>query len=148
SAAPRGLPVAPALEPGPSVATSELEVFNGVGGFAADGREYRTVLRAGQWTPAPWINVIANPSFGCLVSEAGAGCTWSINSQMNLLTAWSNDPVTDPPSEMFYVRDDDSGELWSSTQLPILEVIGEYVVNIGHDWTRVGSEVYVIDLDL
>ncbi len=51
----------------------ELEFFNGFGGFDADGREYVTVLRAGQWTPAPWINVIANRNFGCLVSEAGVG---------------------------------------------------------------------------
>ena len=146
--APRGMPEAPALEPGPSVSTSELEFFNGLGGFAADGREYRTVLRAGQWTPAPWINVIANPSFGCLVSEAGAGCTWSINSQMNLLTAWSNDPVTDPPSEMFYVRDDDSGELWSPTPLPIREDTGEYVVHHGQGWTRFGYEAHGIALEL
>ena len=61
-----------------------LEFFNGLGGFDGDGREYVTILRAGQWTPAPWVNVIANPHFGCLVSEAGAGCTWSINSQENL----------------------------------------------------------------
>ena len=87
---------------------ASLEFFNGLGGFDAAAREYVIVLRAGRWTPAPWINVIANAEFGCLVSEAGAGCTWSVNSQENLLTAWSNDPVRDPPSEMFYVRDDES----------------------------------------
>src|SRR5207253_598969 len=146
--APRGMPQAPALESGPSVSTSELEFFNGLGGFAADGREYRTVLRAGQWTPAPWINVIANPDFGCLVSEAGSGCTWSINSQENLLTGWSNDPVSDPPSEMFYIRDDDSGELWSPTPLPIREQSGEYLVRHGHGYTRFAYDAHSVALEL
>ena len=127
---------------------SNLEFFNGLGGFAADGAEYRIVLRAGQWTPAPWINVIANPGFGCLVSEAGAGCTWSINSQLNLLTPWSNDPVCDPPSEMFYVRDDDSGELWSPTPLPIREIAGDYVVRHGQGWSRFEYDAHGIALEL
>ena len=49
----------------------DLEYFNGLGGFTPDGREYVTILGEGQWTPAPWINVIANPSFGFQVSESG-----------------------------------------------------------------------------
>jgi cyclic beta-1,2-glucan synthetase len=60
-----------------------LEFFNGLGGFAADGREYVTILGTGQWTPAPWGNVIANPAFGFQVSESGSGYTWSLNSREN-----------------------------------------------------------------
>ncbi|MGH7373479.1 MAG: glucoamylase family protein, partial [Candidatus Rokuibacteriota bacterium] len=71
----------------------DLEFFNGLGGFVEDGREYVTVLGEGQWTPAPWVNVIANPAFGFQVSESGAGYTWSLNSRENQLTPWSNDPV-------------------------------------------------------
>jgi cyclic beta-1,2-glucan synthetase len=86
-----------------------LEMFNGFGGFAGKGREYVTVLSEGLATPAPWINVIANPSFGFLVSESGSGHTWSLNSHENQLTPWSNDPVTDPPSEAIYIRDENTG---------------------------------------
>src|SRR5205814_36180 len=43
--------------PGPRL---DLEFFNGLGGFADGGREYVIVLGEGQWTPAPWINVVAN----------------------------------------------------------------------------------------
>src|SRR4030095_10991199 len=89
----------------PPLAPLELEVFNGLGGFAADGREYVTRLREGEQTPAPWINVVANPAFGFQVSESRSRYTWSGNSRMNQLTAWSNDPVSDPPGEAFYVRD-------------------------------------------
>ena len=77
----------------------ELEFFNGLGGFADDGREYVTILGEGLRTPRPWINVIANPSFGFLVSESGSGFTWSLNSHENQLTPWSNDPVSDPSGE-------------------------------------------------
>ncbi|HEM46794.1 MAG TPA: phosphorylase, partial [Alphaproteobacteria bacterium] len=77
----------------------DLELGNGLGGFAAGGREYVTVLGKGQWTPAPWINVVANPAFGFHVSEAGSGYTWSVNSRENKLTPWSNDPTSDPPGE-------------------------------------------------
>ena len=78
-----------------------------------------TVLGEGQWTPAPWINVVANPALGFQVSESGAGYTWSVNSRENKLTPWSNDPVTDAPGETIYVRDEDTGALWGPTALPI-----------------------------
>ncbi|HMC02784.1 MAG TPA: protein ndvB, partial [Cellulomonadaceae bacterium] len=134
--------------PGKSASPPALEFFNGLGGFDADAREYVITLRAGQWTPAPWINVIANANFGCLVSEAGAGCTWSENSQENLLTAWSNDPVRDPPSESFYIRDEGSGDLWSPTLLPIRDETGEYVVRHGHGYSRCAHDAQGIALDL
>ncbi|MHB8984685.1 MAG: GH36-type glycosyl hydrolase domain-containing protein [Eubacteriales bacterium] len=93
----------------------ELMLFNGWGGFSPDGREYQIMLKNGNHLPAPWINVIANPRFGCLVSELGTGYTWWRNSRECKLTPWSNDPVLDPPGEVCYLRDEESGELWSAT---------------------------------
>ncbi|SFM00089.1 GH36-type glycosyl hydrolase domain-containing protein [Pelosinus propionicus] len=92
----------------------ELLFFNSWGGFTSDGRKYRIVLKSGNYLPAPWINVLANPRFGCLVSELGTGYTWWKNSRECKLTPWSNDPVLDPPGEMCYLRDEVSGELWSA----------------------------------
>ncbi len=96
---------------------STLQFFNGYGGFSADGREYHIPL---PWQdgrlrrpPMPWINVIANERFGLLVSESGAGCTWSRNSQAHRLTPWYNDPVSDPHAEALYIRDESSGHFWS-----------------------------------
>lgn len=133
-------PLRPAAEPvgelAEGVETDGREFFNGLGGFADAGREYRMSLRPGRWTPAPWVNVLANADFGCLVSEAGAGCTWSVNSQANRITPWSNDPVSDPPAEIFYIRDEATGEVWSPTPLPIREANGVYQVHHGQGYSR------------
>ena len=126
----------------------DLEFFNGLGGFAADGREYMTILGEGQWTPAPWINVIANPSFGFQVSESGAGYTWSLNSRENQLTPWSNDPVTDPPGETIYVRDEDSGELWGPTVLPIREDAWPYIARHGQGYSSFEHTSHGVSLTL
>ena len=113
-----------------------------------DGREYVTVLGNGQWTPAPWINVVANPGFGFQVSESGSGYTWSENSRENKLTPWSNDPVSDPPGETFYVRDEDSGLLWGPTSLPIREEAWPYVIRHGQGYSRFEHTSHGIALDL
>ena len=97
---------------------SDLLFDNGLGGFTPDGREYIIYLEPGQWTPAPWSNIIAQPEFGCIVTEAGLGCTWAHNSGENRLTPWHNDPVRDPPAEAVYLRDEDTGQYWSPTPLP------------------------------
>ncbi|HEU4431890.1 MAG TPA: glucoamylase family protein [Pyrinomonadaceae bacterium] len=117
------VPRAPSqIYPEPQVHLPELTFFNGLGGFHQGGREYVTTLGAEQWTPAPWSNVIGNAvDFGFQVTETGGGYTWSVNSRENRLTPWSNDAVTDPPGEVIYLRDDDSGTVWSATPLPIRE---------------------------
>ncbi len=134
------------IEPPLSI-RSELEFFNGLGGFAADGREYVTVLSERQWTPAPWINVIANRTLGFQVSAIGSGYTWSINSRENQLTQWSNDPVSDSPGEVIYVRDENSGVLWGPTALPIREQ-SPYVARHGPGYSRFEHAAHGIDLEL
>ncbi len=99
----------------------ELPYFNGLGGFTPDGREYATYLKTESHTPAPWANVMASAAFGAMVTESGLGCTWNGNSQSNRLTPWHNDPVSDPQSEAIYLRDDESGAIWTPTPLPIRE---------------------------
>ncbi|OAI13494.1 MULTISPECIES: GH36-type glycosyl hydrolase domain-containing protein [Methylomonas] len=125
-----------AAEVAPVLAVPDLEFFNGLGGFAEEGREYVIVLDKGQWTPAPWINVIANPGFGFTVSELGSGCTWAGNSRENQLTPWSNDPVGDAPGEVFYLRDDETQELWTPTVLPIRVENAGYLIRHGQGYSR------------
>jgi cyclic beta-1,2-glucan synthetase len=109
---PQSFPIAALQRP------KDLLFDNTLGGFTPNGHEYVIHLAPGQWTPAPWVNVIATPEFGCVVSETGLGCTWAMNSGENRLTPWRNDAVSDPPAEAIYLRDEDTGEIWSPTPLP------------------------------
>jgi cellobiose phosphorylase len=113
------LPLKPTREPErPSPETGKLPYrdlmfFNGWGGFTTDGREYVVVLEPGVVTPAPWVNVLANPHFGSVVSESGAAYTWYRNAHEFRLTPWYNDAVSDVSGECFYLRDEESGVFWS-----------------------------------
>ena len=104
------------VAPASPLALPELELFNGVGGFADDGREY--VVSGGPAPPVPWSNVVAHETFGFACSDSGTGYTWSGNSHDNRLTPWRNDPVADPPGEVLFIRDEKSGAFWSATPLP------------------------------
>jgi cyclic beta-1,2-glucan synthetase len=121
----------------PSVAgpvRSDLILFNGLGGFTPDGKEYVIALAHGQVTPAPWANVLANPSFGTLISESGAAYTWSENAHEFRLTPWHNDPVSDSSGEALYLRDEETGYVWSPTPLPARSPM-RYVVRHGFGYS-------------
>jgi cyclic beta-1,2-glucan synthetase len=98
----------------------DLESFNGLGGFADAGREYVIHVNQGSGAvpPAPWCNVVAHRRFGFAATELGPGFTWSENSHDNRLTPWSNDPIVDPQGEAVFLRDDETGLVWSATPLP------------------------------
>jgi cyclic beta-1,2-glucan synthetase len=113
----RPRPSTPTWAP-PSIDGEALDYYNGIGGFSKDGREYVIENRPGEFTPAPWVNVLANPSFGSVVSESGGGYTWAENAHEFRLTPWWNDPVTDRAGEAFYLRDEETGTYWSLAPLP------------------------------
>jgi len=112
TSAPVDFPMAPLMRP------EGLQFANDFGGFSDDGKEYVIHLEAGERTPAPWCNVLANDEFGCLVTESGGGFTWAVNSGENRLTPWTNDPVLDGPGEVLYLRDEQTAEIWTPTPAP------------------------------
>ncbi|MEO8452575.1 MAG: hypothetical protein ABI647_22470 [Gemmatimonadota bacterium] len=137
------LPVAPAPATHPGAAASngsdgagdQLQAPpNGFGALVEEGT-FEIQLTNDALPPAPWSNVIANPDGGFMVSESGAGCTWATNSFFYRLTPWHNDPVTDPISDVVYLRDEDTGELWSATPAPIRDR-GLYTVRHGAGWSQ------------
>ncbi|MDN0108102.1 glucoamylase family protein [Yersinia rochesterensis] len=137
------LPLAKTLLPQPD----NLEFFNGLGGFGQQGREYVTYLNDGENTPAPWINVISNQTFGFQVSATGSGYTWAENSRENQITPWLNDPVIDSSGECLYLRDEDSGLVWSPTAQPIRDG-GTYIARHGHGYSRFEHQVNGIGMAL
>ncbi len=136
----------PADEPAPFERPA-LQFDNGFGGFDAATGDYVIVLEDGQSTPAPWINVLASPEFGCTVSEAGVGCTWALNSHENRVTTWNNDPISDGSGEAIYIRDEDTGEFWSPTPLPV-RTPEPYVVRHGKGRVRFEHDTHGIAHEL
>jgi cyclic beta-1,2-glucan synthetase len=146
---PIALPLRSVPKPEPAAGGAsggDLEFFNGLGGFDAQGREYVTILAPGQSTPAPWINVIANPQFGFQVAADGGGFTWALNSREHQITPWSNDPVSDRPGEALYLRDEETGEVWGPTAAPIRDPGATYIARHGYGYSR--FEVTARDLEL
>ncbi|MEO8810386.1 MAG: glucoamylase family protein [Rhodanobacter sp.] len=139
-----------ALPPAPvPAAPPELQLRNTHGGFSPDGREYVIVSGAGAVTPAPWANVLANPNFGTVISESGGAYTWGENAHEFRLTPWHNDPVTDGSGEALYLRDEDTGGVWSPTPLPC-RGRGSYTTRHGfgysvfeHDEDGIHSELWI-----
>jgi cellobiose phosphorylase len=146
------LPAAPIRATAPATAAPSadeaFEFDNGYGGFVEDGRAYRMELDEVRPIPAPWTNVIANPGFGCIVTAGGGGYTWSTNSQQNPLTPWPNDPVSDMPHEVIYLRDTENGEVWSATALPIRVPGARYGTTHGKGWTCFDNDAHGIALEL
>jgi cyclic beta-1,2-glucan synthetase len=128
----------PLLAASASPEVPPLALPNGMGGFADSGREYVIVLDGDQETPLPWVNVIASPAFGTVVTASGSSFTWSENSRENRLTPFANDPIADPTSEAILLRDDESGEAWSPTPgpLPRDPASGRFVIRHGAGVTR------------
>jgi cellobiose phosphorylase len=121
----------PATDPAPQ---RDLIFANGLGGFTPDGHEYVITLQPGANTPMPWVNVIANPYFGTVLSERGSAYTWIENARECRLTPWNNDPVEDSTGEAFYIRDEESGRYWSPTPSPARGST-PYVIRHGFGYT-------------
>jgi len=156
-------PVLPALVTSPSAEAREpippdieapqappLLLANGLGGFADAHRTYVIVLDGDQETPAPWANVLANPGFGTIVTASGSAHTWAENSRENRLTSFANDPVADSTAEAWFIRDDESGEIWSPTPGPVQrdKASGRFIIRHSAGVTRFARTYREIAHDL
>ena len=112
-----------------------LQYFNGTGGFSSDGKEYLIFSDRKKRTPLPWINVLANPTFGTIISESGSSYTWFENAHEFRITPWKNDPLLDSSGEAFFIRDEDNGRYWSPLGLP---TIGKtpYITSHGFGYSK------------
>ena len=112
----------------------DLIFFNGTGGFTQDGKEYKIITDKNRTTPLPWVNVIANPQFGTVVSENGSAYTWAINAHEYRITPWSNDPVSNAGGEAFYLRDEETANYWCPTPFP-KKGTGPYMITHGFGYS-------------
>ena len=98
--------------------TENLKYYNEYGAFSQDGKEYWIKINKEQKTPTTWSHIMANQNFGTVVTESNGGYTWYRNSRLNRITAWHNSFTINIPTEAIYLKDEESGRIWSPTAMP------------------------------
>ncbi len=90
-----------------------LKYYNEYGGFSEDGKEYLVKVNKGNRLPTVWSHIMANEKFGTLVTENMGGYTWYQNCRLNRVSSWQNNPCYDIPSEIIYLKDQETQKAWS-----------------------------------
>ena len=113
----------------------ELDYYNDFGGFAKEGKEYKIRINNNQRLPTVWSHIIANEHFGTIITENMGGFTWCENSRLNRMSSWTNNPIMDIPSEIIYLKDNDTGKAWSLGLNPMPDD-NDYVVTYGFGYAN------------
>ena len=116
-----------------------------LGYFNLEGTEY--IIKTPR-TPKPWINVLSNGRYGLTISQGGGGFSWLDHSEFNRITRWHQDLVKDDWGKYIYVRDNQTGEFWSPTWLPVKTDLDEYQCRHGFGYTVFQSRVGTIQMTL
>lgn len=114
----------------------DLKFYNEIGGFSQDGKEYQIRINKNNKTPMPWCNILANDNFGTLISESLGGYSWYKNCRLNRISSWSNNPILDVPSEVIYLKDEESKKMWSLGYNPMHDN-NDYSVTHGFGYTKI-----------
>ena len=117
------------------ISNLDLKYYNDYGGFSQDGKEYMIRVNKNEIVPMPWSHILTNANFGTLVTEAMGGYTWYKNSRLNRITAWSNNSIQDVPSEVIYLKDEDTKKAWSLGLNPMPDN-NDYYINYGFGYSR------------
>lgn len=115
------------------------------GYFSSSGDEY--IIKKPK-TPSPWINVISNGKYSLTISQVGGGFSWFEDSNLNRITRWYQDLIRDNWGKYIYIRDNDTGEIWNPTWLPIKKDLDLYECHHGFGYTTFYSKLYNIYIEL
>ena len=121
----------------------DLKYYNDYGGFSQDGKEYYIRVNKDENVPMPWSHIMANENFGTLVTDSMGGYTWYKNSRLNRITAWSNNPILDVPSEIIYLKDYDTKKAWSLGLNPMPDT-NDYYITYGFGYAKYEHENFGI----
>lgn len=117
------------------------------GKFIENGREFNIKVNKEKFPQIPWSHILTNGRIGTIVTTNGGGNTWYINSRENKLTTWSNDVVSDRPSELISIEDEN--DRWSA--MPVnKECNGVYEITLGFGYAKYSmqNKLYEQNLDI
>ena len=119
-------------------ADQNLLFYNSWGGFDRATNEYVMTLSSDRMPPYKWNHIIAQPDFGTIISDCGSTYTWSVDSYDNRITARTTEMLRYQSSEIVYLRDNETGEIWNPTPLPV-ETKEPFVVKYGFGYATYES---------
>lgn len=118
-----------------NLSSENLKYHNEYGGFSEDGKEYHIRINKDERLPTVWSHILTNGRMGTLVTESLGGYTWYLNSRLNRLTAWNNDQVQDVPSEVIYLKEEETKKVWSIGASPCPDE-NDYDITYGFGYAK------------
>ena len=91
-------------------------------------------------TPLPWINYLGSEAFFGLVSNTAGGYCFYRDARLRRVTRYRyNNVPTDAGGRYLYLRDDDSGDVWSPSWQPTRTDLDDYTCRHGLGYTVIAS---------
>ncbi|MDP4197919.1 MAG: glycosyl transferase family 36, partial [Bacteroidota bacterium] len=115
------------------------------GHFSPDGNEY--IIKTPR-TPKPWVNVISNGDYGIVISQAGGGFSWKTHSEFNRITRWHQDLIRDDWGKYIYIKNNQTGKVWSPTWMPVKQDLSFYECRFGFGYAAFITEFEKINVTL
>jgi N,N'-diacetylchitobiose phosphorylase len=105
------------------------------GYFDNENREY-VITRPD--TPAPWTNYLGTEKFATVISNHAGGYSFYNSPEYNRITKFRANGNVDRPGHYVYLRDDESGDVWSISWQPVAKSLdeAEYVVRHGMSYSK------------
>ncbi|MGC8545292.1 MAG: GH36-type glycosyl hydrolase domain-containing protein [Athalassotoga sp.] len=98
-------------------------------------------------TPMPWINILTNGRYGSVYSQSGSGYSFYIDASQSLLTRWVQDLVKDDYGKYIYIRDDETGEIYSPTFQPVQHK-GKYTITFSPGLVKFNAKFSKFDVEM
>jgi len=101
-------------------------------------------------TPRPWSNYLGSTNYGAIITNHAGGYSFYGSAlSMRFLRIRPNSVPLDQPGRYFYLRDQDSGDYWSSTWQPVGKSLDQYasVCRHGTAYTIITSKYSGIETE-
>ena len=107
-------------------------------------------------TPAPWANYLGSPEYGAIISNNAGGYSFEKSGANGRILRYVFNSF-DQPGRYIYLRDNESGEYWSNSWMPVGKSLDSFRSEVRHgtaytvikaDYNEITSEAtYYVPLD-
>jgi cellobiose phosphorylase len=115
-------------------------------GYFDDERREYVITRPD--TPLPWINYLGSEDYFGIISNTAGGYSFYRDARLRRLTRYRyNNAPLDVGGRYLYLRDDESGDFWSSTWQPVRRDLQSYSCRHGLGYTTIASRYTDLEVE-